>query len=109
MTTTVADSGTTAAPVLITPSRKLSVEDLKALERDHYNGTEHDPYANANPNEPYRPISVMRCEEVHILTVRPDLPAAIGSVNYMEYGMADLGSVSYTHLNYLLSGFSGCG
>ena len=91
MTTTVADSGTTAAPVLITPSRKLSVEDLKALERDHYNGTEHDPYANANPNEPYRPISVMRCEEVHILTVRPDLPAAIGSVNYMEYGMADLG------------------
>jgi dipeptidase len=89
MTTTVEDSPT--APVMITPAKKLSIEDIKAIQRDHYNGTSHDPYANENPKEPYRPISVMRCEEVHILQVRPDLPQEIGCINYMEYGMADLG------------------
>ncbi|MDI5454571.1 C69 family dipeptidase, partial [Salmonella enterica subsp. enterica serovar Cerro] len=42
-------------------------------------------YASHNPQEPWRPISVFRTQESHILQVRPKLPQAIGNVEYIAY------------------------
>ncbi|HIF9420968.1 TPA: C69 family dipeptidase [Photobacterium damselae] len=42
------------------------------------------------PKEPYRPVSVFRTQESHVLQVRPNLPKAIGEVEYMAYGMTSL-------------------
>ncbi len=70
---------------------KLSLEDMRKAFRFHYNGTEHDPYLHSNPKEKYRPVSIFRTTQTHILQVRPDLPKAIGRVNYMAMGMAVLG------------------
>ncbi|WP_108651675.1 C69 family dipeptidase [Dongshaea marina] len=78
-------------PVFLKPAHKLSVQDLESALRNHYQGTPHDPYMNANPNEPYRPISVFRTQESHILQVRPDMPAEIGNVEYVAFGMTALG------------------
>ena len=59
--------------------------------RDHYEGTEHDPYTNGlNGKERWRPISVFRTYETHIMHVRPWLPKEIGEVVYLALGMADL-------------------
>ncbi|SMY34860.1 Dipeptidase A [Photobacterium malacitanum] len=58
--------------------------------RNHYQATTHDPYAHSNPNEPYRPIAVFRTEHSHVLQVRPQLPIAIGEVQYIAYGMTAL-------------------
>ena len=69
------------------PTHKLSVADVETALRHHYQDTTHDPYANQNPNEPYRPTSVFRTAESHILQVRPDLPIAIGEVEYVAWGM----------------------
>lgn len=78
------------APML-TPEKKVSVEDAKAMLRNHFDGTEHDPYTNGlNGNEPWRPISVFRTYESHVMQVRPELPQEIGEVTYVGLGMADL-------------------
>ncbi|MBR0534300.1 MAG: C69 family dipeptidase [Bacteroidales bacterium] len=77
-------------PVYQKADRMLTVEDIKKAFRSHYNGTEHDPYLHCNPKEPYRPISIFRTINTHILQVRPGLPKEIGRLDYMAEGMADL-------------------
>lgn len=77
-------------PVYQKADRPLTVDDIKKAFRSHYDGTEHDPYLHSNPKEPYRPISIFRTINTHILQVRPGLPKEIGRVDYMAEGMADL-------------------
>ena len=77
-------------PVYQKADRKLTVEDIKAAFRSHYDGTEHDPYLHNHPKEPYRPVSIFRTINTHILQVRPGLPKEIGRLDYMAEGMADL-------------------
>lgn len=84
------DAGRTF-PVFLAPERKATLEDAKALMRDHYEGTEHDMYGNGlRGEEPWRPISVFRTYEAHVMQVRPWLPKEIGEVIYVAMGMADL-------------------
>ena len=78
-------------PVYAEPDKKISISKIREAFRFHYNGTEHDPYLNNNPGEFYRPVSIMRTTQTHILQVRSKLPYAIGEVDYMCMGMAALG------------------
>ncbi len=77
-------------PVYQKADRLLTVADIKKAFRSHYDGTSHDPYLHSNPKEPYRPISIFRTINTHILQVRPGLPKEIGRLDYMAEGMADL-------------------
>jgi len=77
-------------PVYQKADRLLTIADIKQAFRSHYDGTEHDPYLHANPKEPYRPVSIFRTINTHILQVRPGLPKEIGRLDYMAEGMADL-------------------
>ena len=78
-------------PVYLTPEKPMTLTDFMATMRDHYVGTDHDPYtAGLNGNEPWRPVSVFRTYEAHVLQVRPELPAAIGRRLWVAFGMADL-------------------
>lgn len=85
------DVGKNTFPVYATADRKISLSDMRHAFRFHYDGTEHDPYLHSNPKEVYRPVSIFRTLQTHILHVRPELPQAIGRVNYVALGMADLG------------------
>ena len=59
-------------PVYLKPEKKLTVDDMKTMLRNHYEGTDHDPYSPVlNGNEPWRPISVFRTYESHVMHVRP--------------------------------------
>ena len=77
-------------PVFLKPDNRIGLEEIKTALRNHYQGTEYDPYTNENPAEPYRPISVFRGEESHMLHVRPELPMEIGHVKYVALGMSAL-------------------
>lgn len=69
----------------------MTLDDVKAVLRDHYEGTEHDPYSKGlNGKEPWRPVSVFRTYEAHVMQVRPWLPKEIGEISYIGLGMADL-------------------
>ena len=78
-------------PVFAKAAHKVTLTELRTAFRFHYDNTEHDPYLNSNPKEPYRPVSIFRTTQTHLLQVRPVLPQAIGCVNYVAMGMADLG------------------
>ena len=78
-------------PVFAQATEPISLGKLRELFRFHYDGTDHDPYLHQNPREVYRPVSIFRTTQTHILQVRPELPQAIGRVNYVALGMADLG------------------
>ncbi len=77
--------------VYLKPEQPVSIHELKDIMRDHFNESEHDPYTfGLNGKEPWRPVSVFRTYEAHIMQVRPWLPPAIGNVIYLAFGMADL-------------------
>ena len=78
-------------PVFAKAAHKVTLTELRTAFRFHYDNTEHDPYLNSNPKEPYRPVSIFRTTQTPLLRVRPELPQAIGCVNYVAMGMADLG------------------
>lgn len=77
-------------PVFAQADHKLTISDIRRVFRFHYQDTEHDPYPNYNPKEVYRPVSIFRTTQTHILQVRPELPLEIGEINYVCLGMADL-------------------
>ena len=78
-------------PVFAEAAHKLSIADLRTAFRFHYDNTEHDPYLHCNGKEPYRPVSIFRTCQTHLLQVRPWLPKEIGCLSYVAEGMADLG------------------
>lgn len=78
-------------PVFAKAQKPIDLQTLRTAFRFHYNGTEHDPYLHNNGKEPWRPVSIFRTTQTHIIQVRPNLPQAIGHVTYIALGMADLG------------------
>ncbi|WP_288594443.1 C69 family dipeptidase [uncultured Sutterella sp.] len=84
----------TSFPVFAAPEKKVTLADMKAILRNHYEAGElisHDPYSKGlRGDEPYRPISVFRAQNTHVLQVRPELPQAIGQINWFALGMSDL-------------------
>lgn len=78
-------------PVFAQAEKKIDLDMMRRLFRFHYNGTEHDPYLHSNPHEPYRPVSIFRTTQTHLLNVRPNIPTTIGCVDYFCFGMAALG------------------
>lgn len=78
-------------PVYAKATHPISLAQMKKAYYHHYQGTSHDPYANNNPQKKYRPVAIFRATNSHILQVRPELPQAIGCINYVALGMAALG------------------
>ncbi len=77
-------------PVYAKAKKKLTISDIRKVFRFHYQGTAHDPYLHNNPKEPYRPVSIFRTTQTHILQVRSNIPLEIGEVNYVNLGMGAL-------------------
>lgn len=77
-------------PVFAEAAHKISLQDLRKAFRFHYDNTDHDPYLHENGKEPYRPVSIFRTTQTHIIQVRPDLPNDIGHIRYVAFGMGDL-------------------
>jgi len=79
------------APVFMKPDHKLSLNDVEAGLQNYYQGTANDPYSTLNAKPTYRPISVFRAQQSHVLATRTGLPMSIANVQYQELGMAALG------------------
>ncbi len=89
-------------PVYAKPDKKVTLEDMKSILRNHYESGElqsHDPYTKGlRGDEEFRPISVFRTYESHVMQVRPWMPREIGSVIYVAMGMPNLSVyVPYYH------------
>lgn len=75
-----------AQPVFLHPKpRKLSALDVMAAQRNHWDGSSHDPYSHQNPREAWRPIALLRTGMAHVTRLRScagGLPDALSVITY---------------------------
>lgn len=75
-------------PFICYPKQKISIEDIKWALSSHYEGTPYDPYGTGSEadRKKYRAIGLNRNMEVHVLQMRPNVPADIAGIQWV--GMA---------------------
>ncbi|KAI3438712.1 hypothetical protein D9Q98_001132 [Chlorella vulgaris] len=67
--------------------RTLGVRDVKAAMRNHWDGSSHDPYLHQHPDEPWRPIALLRTSMAHVTQLRPlsaNLPDALSIITHVS-------------------------
>lgn len=76
-------------PFIRQASRLLSVNDAEDFLSNHYEGTPYDPTGNDVANRHrFRPISLAKTQESHILQLRPQMPHALVGVQWLAMGVA---------------------
>lgn len=70
------------------PNRLLSVDDAKMYLSSHYEKTEYDPLNESKNNHLFRPISLAKTQESHVLQIRPNLAPEIACVQWLAMGVA---------------------
>ncbi len=73
-------------PFLMRAEHRITIEDLKRVLSDHYEGTPYDPYLqHGDPSRmsSLRPIAVDRTNFLAIIQIRPDLPEEIRTLEWI--------------------------
>ena len=71
------------------PEHRVTVEDIKYVLSDHYQGTPYDPYGQHGPNDmrgAYRPIGINRNNILLLTQIRADMPEEIRDVQWIAMG-----------------------
>ena len=92
-TTTVAEGRRHGLPFAVTPNRKLTISDLTAVLRDHYEGTPYDVTRDkkGNPNNAgERTICTKTTQHSTVAQLRSELPREIGNVLWLSFGRPDV-------------------
>lgn len=74
-------------PFLCKANRLIHVDDVAYILGSHYQNTEYDPLSNGAQKNKFRPISLAKTQESHILQIRPDMPIEIGGLHWMALGV----------------------
>lgn len=86
-------SSDTSMPVFHQPAAPLAPADIFWALRDHFQHSPHDPYAHQNPDEPWRPIAVLRSGNGHVIRLRTagrHLPEGLSAIHYIAQAMPAL-------------------
>ncbi|WP_105956003.1 C69 family dipeptidase [Apilactobacillus quenuiae] len=77
-------------PFIRKASHLLSVDDAKSFLSSHYQGTPYDPIGNGSKEDKtkYRPISLAKTQEAHVLQIRPNMPNEISGIHWLAMGVA---------------------
>jgi len=76
-------------PFICHTDKKISVEDIEYILSSHYNETDYDPLGNG-PEElktKFRPISMNRTQNSHVLQIRNDVPEAQSAIFWLNFGV----------------------
>ena len=76
-------------PFIMRTDHKIALEDVEKVLSSHYQGTPYDPLGHGTDEEKhlFRPISLNRTQNSHVLQVRPDLPEAASTILWMSFGV----------------------
>ncbi len=75
-------------PFSFKPNRLIGIEDVSYVLSSHYQETEYDPLRADLPDDTrkkYRPISMERCAESHILEIRRDVPKEFACIFWFNF------------------------
>lgn len=76
-------------PFIRKPDRKLGLDDLSYVLGSHYQNTPYDPLNSKDPllKKKFRPISLAKTQESHILQLRSDLSQDIKGIHWLALGV----------------------
>lgn len=76
-------------PFIDKANRKLSLFDVQDFLSSHYQGTPFDPIGEGSEHEKhlYRPISLAKTQEAHILQIRPNMPTPAAGIQWLSMGV----------------------
>lgn len=66
----------------------MSVDDAQDYLASHFQKTEFDPLNKSADNKRYRPISLAKTQESHVLQIRPNMKPEIACVQWLAMGVA---------------------
>ncbi|WP_125712526.1 C69 family dipeptidase [Companilactobacillus kedongensis] len=68
--------------------RLLSVDDAQDYLSSHYQKTEFDPLKKGINGKKYRPVSLAKTQESHVLQIRPDMDLDVACVHWLAMGVS---------------------
>ncbi|MCH5462563.1 C69 family dipeptidase [Lactobacillus sp. LC28-10] len=76
-------------PFICHAKRKISVADISFILGSHYNETDYDPLGNgpADLKTKFRPISMNRTQNSHVLQLRNNVPEAQSAIMWLCFGV----------------------
>ncbi len=76
-------------PFICHTSHKISVEDISFILGSHYNETVYDPLGPGNEATKtlFRPISMNRTQNSHVLQIRNDVDNDCGTIMWLNFGV----------------------
>ncbi|KLD42566.1 C69 family dipeptidase [Lactiplantibacillus plantarum] len=68
----------------------IHIDQVQGYLASHYQGTPFDPVGQGTATEKhqYRPISLAKTQESHVLQLRPDLPVTLSGIHWLAMGVA---------------------
>lgn len=77
-------------PFIQYADRQLGVNDAQDFLSSHYQGTAFDPVGDGQPADKtrFRPISLAKTQESHVLQLRPNLDPALSGITWLAMGVA---------------------
>lgn len=91
-------------PWMMIPERKITVEDIKYALSHHFQGTEYDCYARHTDGVlkgKFRPIGINRNNFMGLVQIRPYMPEAIRSIEWLSLGSNVFNAVVPFYANVL--------
>ncbi len=73
-------------PWSIVPEKKITVEDVKYVLSNHFQGTIYDPYRRNEPPVKYRPIGVNRTDFMGMVQIRPYVAEEYKALLWIAFG-----------------------
>ncbi|MCW3763765.1 C69 family dipeptidase [Weissella confusa] len=77
-------------PFIMQTDHRITLEDVEKILSSHYQGTPYDPLGHEGTDQQkhmFRPISLNRTQNSHVLQVRNDLPEAASTIMWMSFGI----------------------
>lgn len=76
-------------PFIVIPDHKITLQAIEQVLGSHYNQTDFDPLGHGSDADKhrYRPISLSRTQNSHILQVRNDAPEAASAIMWLCFGV----------------------
>ncbi|MCL0311733.1 C69 family dipeptidase [Apilactobacillus sp. TMW 2.2459] len=77
-------------PFIRKAEKLLSIDDAQRFLSSHFEGTKYDPVGDGEENDKkmFRPVSLAKTQEAHVLQIQPKLPTSIGCVQWIAMGVA---------------------
>ena len=76
-------------PWCMIPEKKITIEDVKYIMSNHYQGTPYDPYlkiGDSSQKGKFRPIGINRNDVLALVQIRPYMPEEIRSIEWLALG-----------------------